>query len=649
MVSENQNQIIITNRQSFFFHIAFIFTAISLIFIRALPLLLDPNLDYGGDEVFHAREIWELLNGRDLFFYYENVNYHGTFEGFAAIPFVSLFGFYPLPYKLPVIIFYGFFIWSTFLILQTFNPKAGWISCFFLIFPPNWVFSWALLNNYVFSPTLFLGNLTLYYLIKIKSNPSLDKKMVFLLCFFSGLAIYIWTYSIIYIFTISFLLALTHPNWDNFKNQLSIKRIYESFGLLKTKKEKFAKIYDLFLCVFILAIAYSYVFGGFGLDIGGFTIFQINNLHKPVIQILPLIIIRFLLARLEILPSISKPMKSHLWFNQHYKKIVLVVAAGLTLGLLPRIISILNGSVSRGGQGFDMDFSPIKLLTHTWELVKIIPSIMAINFGADDLRFQNNEQVFMLAHNILVFPLTALVVFSFYFFIKNNWVAIKKLIRFKGLPFSPSLILILLPATLCASVIISMNGPAEHYLIPIYWVITIYVALFITELLSRSKILAISLLSIWVIFYFIRFEYSLHEYFKYKEAIVSNSQIALEPLLARSQKPYLNLIDFLNSNDIDAVYASYALSSNLIINSGGEIAAAEYNVSGRSKRLRKNLEKYPDFALIFYDKRNEIADLLKFLSENKISFKKQQLGSLVVFWEFSGQPKLKNKLRYLVG
>ena len=93
MVPENQKQTIIKNNESFFFHIVFIFTAIFLVFIRNLPLLLDPNLDYGGDEVFHAREIWEFLHGRDLFFYYENVNYHGTFEGFAAIPFVSLFGF----------------------------------------------------------------------------------------------------------------------------------------------------------------------------------------------------------------------------------------------------------------------------------------------------------------------------------------------------------------------------------------------------------------------------------------------------------------------------------------------------------------------------------------------------------------------------
>ena len=98
---------------------------------------------------------------------------------------------------------------------------------------------------------------------------------------------------------------------------------------------------------------------------------------------------------------------------------------------------------------------------------------------------------------------------------------------------------------------------------------------------------------------------------------------------------------------INAVYTGYALSSNLIINSGGEIAAAEYNVSGRSKKLRRNLEKYPNFAFIFHDKRQEIANLLKFLSENKISFKQQQVDSLGVFWGFSGPSMLKNKLRYL--
>ena len=648
MESENQNQTIIRNRRSILFHITFIFAAISLVFIRVIPLLLDSNLDYGGDEVFHAREIWEFMNGRDLFFYYENVNYHGTFEGIAAIPFVKFFGFYPLPYKLPVIIFYGLFVWSTFLILQTFNPKAGWIASVFLIFPPHWVIVWALLNNYVFSPTLFLGNLTLYYLIKAKTNPSIDKKTVFLLCFFSGLAIYIWSYSIIYIFTIFFLLALTHPRWNGFRKRLSIKRLFQSFAILKTKKEKIAKFYDSVLCLFILAVVYSFVFGGFGLDIGGVTILQINNLHKPILQIIPVIIVRLLLAKMNLLSPIFNPFKYLQPLNQQSKMLTLVGVAGFILGVFPRIISILNGSVTRGGQGFDMDFSPVRVLMHTWELIKMFPLVMEIEFGGQILLSKTSGQQYPVIHNVLLFPVAMLTTYSFYFFIRNNWDEIKNLIRLEGLSFSPRLVLLVLPASLCASVIITMNGPEEHYLIPIYWTLTIYVALFIVEMLNRSKILAISFISIWVMYYFVRFEYSLYEFLNYKEAIASNDQSTLEPLLVRSQQPYLNLIEFLYSKKIFAVYAGYSLSSNLIINSGGKIVAAEYMVSGRSKRLRKNLEKYPDFALIYPDEGGEITNLLKFLSENNINFEKHKIDSLVIFWGFAGQAVLVNKLRNLV-
>ena len=632
----------------FFFHITFIFLCVALVFFRTLPLLLDSRLDYGGDEVFHAREIWEYLNGRDLFFYYENVNYHGNFEGLAAIPFVKLFGFYPLTYKLPVIVFYGLFIWSTYLIVQTFNPKAAWIACVLLIFPPRWVFYWSLLNNYVFSPTMFLGNLALFYLIKVKANTSLNIKFVFLLCFFSGLVIYIWTYSIIYIFTIFFLLVLTHLSWDGFRDRFSFKKIFQNFRLLKTKKEKLSRLYDLILCLFIFFIVYSLIFGGFGLDVGGVTILQINNLQKPIFQIVPLIIIRLILAKMSILSPINNPFRSFWPINQKERQLVLFGFGGFILGIFPRIVSILNGSVTRGGQGFDMDFSPLRIFVHVWELIKLFPSIMEIDFRNRGFGSQNNDQIYLLGHKILVFPLAIIAVCSFCFFISSNWSSIRNFIKLKRLSFSPVLIFLILPASLCASVIVTMNGPERHYLIPIYWAITIYAALFIVEILKKSKILAVSILLIWVIFYFIKFEYSLNEIFIYKNEITSNNPNGLRKLLSRSQEPYLNLIDFLKSNGINAVYASYSLSSNLIINSGGSIVAAEYNVSGRSKRLRKNLNKYPDFALVFHETDNKKIKILDFLRDSNLEFKKQKINSFLVFWGFSGAEETKNKLRYLI-
>jgi hypothetical protein len=636
----------------FIFHITFISIAISLLFFRFLPLLLNPNLDYGGDEVFHAREIWELLQGRDLFFYYENVNYHGNLEGLAAIPFVKLFGFHPLPFKLPATIFYGLFIWSTFLLLRTFNPIAAWIASVFLIFPPQWVVGWAILNNYVFSPILFFGNLTLYYFVKSKTNDCLNKKTIFFLCFFSGLAIYVWTYSIIYIFTIIFLLALTHPNWDQLRGRISVKRLCSSFKFLKTKKNKLARVYDAVIYFFLSAIVYSYIFGGFGLDIGGITILQINNLHKPVLQLIPLIIIRLLLIKTGFLPSIANPIKHLQSFDKNFKAIALVGALGFILGILPRIISILNGSVTRGGQGFDVDFSPSRIFTHALKLLELLPSVMGLEVKNITSFSLNNDLTFSQIQTIFLIPTAGLISYSIYFFFNSNWKPIKTLAKLKRVPFNPNLILIVLPAALSASVIISMNGPYDHYLIPIYWVISIYVALFISNTIIHSKGLGVSFIAIWIIFHSMTFEYSLDELFKLKESISSNNHQSLKSFLTRSKKPFINLSNFLNSKDITAVYSTSVSSSRIILLTEGKIAAAGFVRSSRSKRLRKNLENYSNFALVFSETEPTYSEVMKFLKENQITFK-QQLVSLsphpsqIVIYNFTGDPEMINKLRSL--
>lgn len=647
MEPTNQKITILEIIRPFVFHTAFILTTISLLFIRALPLLLDPHLEFEVDEAFHAREIWELLQGRELFFYYENVNYHGIVEGLAAIPFVKLLGFYPLPFKLPATIFYGLFIWSTFLILRTFNPTAGWIASVLLLFPPNWVITWAILNNYVFSPTLFLGNLTLYYLIKSKTNYSPQKQTVFLLCFFSGLAIYVWTYSIIYIFTIVFLLTLTHPEWNNIRTRLSAKRLYLSFKLLKTKKEKISRILDTFIYLFIFAIILSYVFGGFGLDVGGTTILQINNLHKPVLQVIPIIIIRFLLGKANLLPAIPSPLKYRQSFDKKLEGMLLTGAVGFILGILPRILSILNGSISRGGQGFDVDFSPLRIIVHTLQLVKLFPSFMGLDFEAVNMFMRNQDSIYSKIQVILLFPVAGLTIYSIYSFLRHHWNSIKNLAKLKRLSFSPSLILLILPATLCGSVIISMNGPLDHYLIPLYWAVTIYVAVFITKTIKYSKLLATTFLAIWVTFYSTTVEYSFHEFFKLKEFISPYSQHALKSILTRSQEPLVRVINFLNSKNINAIYSDYPIASKIIIIAKGKIAAAAYSRSARSKRLREKLENYSDFAIVLPLGKTPTI-FLNFLKENKINFKQNEIYPYIVLWDFKGDPYIKNQLRYVI-
>ena len=42
---------------------------------------------------------------------------------------------------------------------------------------------------------------------------------------------------------------------------------------------------------------------------------------------------------------------------------------GFVVGISPRLASIITGETSRGGQGFDVDLIPTRLLTHFWQLI----------------------------------------------------------------------------------------------------------------------------------------------------------------------------------------------------------------------------------------------------------------------------------------
>ena len=46
----------------------------------------------------------------------------------------------------------------------------------------------------------------------------------------------------------------------------------------------FVRLLDVLIVLFFCAIVFSYVFGGFGLDIGGVTIFQINNIPEEGLE-----------------------------------------------------------------------------------------------------------------------------------------------------------------------------------------------------------------------------------------------------------------------------------------------------------------------------------------------------------------------------
>ena len=81
------------------------------------------------------------------------------------------------------------------------------------------------------------------------------------------------------------LYALSHPKWNEFRQMFYLETLKGLFKNQDTKKKVFVRFLDMLIVLFVLAIVFSYIFGGFGIDIAGFSTFQINNLHKPVVQL----------------------------------------------------------------------------------------------------------------------------------------------------------------------------------------------------------------------------------------------------------------------------------------------------------------------------------------------------------------------------
>ena len=82
--------------------------------------------------------------------------------------------------------------------------------------------------------------------------------------------------------------------------KFSRKNIVSWFVEKKGTRQRIVKIIDAVILFFIFVVLFSYVFGGFGIDIAGISILQSNALHKPVGQLLVIVILRVFLYRKDI-------------------------------------------------------------------------------------------------------------------------------------------------------------------------------------------------------------------------------------------------------------------------------------------------------------------------------------------------------------
>jgi hypothetical protein len=586
----------------------------SLFFITVFlhyPLLLNAHLILQFDEGIQAAEIIRLMKGEAFFFYFDYARYHGILHSFFAIPFFWLMGVSAMAYKLPAVLFYAAYVWTTYLLAKTINKSVALISLFLLIVPSP-ALAFLATHNWQNSIIIVLGNLILLLYFKAKSSNE-NLPWIFCLFFFLGLAIYEYTYAIIYFATISIMFVLSHPLWSEIRSKISFKKINQTLKSSETRFDTGLKIFDGIILMMFMATLFAYVWGGFAIDIFHISIIQIHKFHKAAIQVLVLIIIRLVISRKYLIGYRQ-------WFldlikrgkPQHWKMIRCGLF-GFLIGISPRIISIFQGNTSKGGKGFDMNIDPISLSNHIWIMMTVrIPDILGIREPLTNLSASSlHEGMLVTINNIVTLTLLILIIFSCFQFLSWKWGSLKNIFLVKKLDHDPTLVFILLPLLVVLANALTEGGPITlRYAYPCFGIILIWIALALDNIKNKSLFAFFILVFTWISFQ------GLSNYRFYKESGMING-------LTSIKKPFYleSALELLKTKNIKFIYTDYytALQAQLV--GSNQILVTSNSLRTWGRLSREKPVSSDNFAIIFniiYDK----ADLNFYLSDDMYKFSK---------------------------
>jgi hypothetical protein len=632
------------------------------------PLLLNAPLVLQFDEGIQAAEIIRLMKGEAFFFYFDYARYHGILHSLFAIPFFWLMGISAMAYKLPAVLFYAAYVWTTYLLAKTINKGVALISLFLLIVPSP-ALSFLATHNWQNSIIIVLGNLILLFYFKAKSSNE-NLPWVFWLFFFLGLAIYEYSYAIIYFAAIAIMFGLSHPFWSEMRSKISFRRISQTIKGSETRFDAVLKIFDGIILMMLMATLFAYVWGGFAIDIFHISIIQIHKFHKAALQVFVLIVIRLVMSRKYLIEyrqwllDLIKKGKPQHWKMMRYGLF------GFLIGISPRIISIFQGNTSKGGKGFDMNIDPIALSNHIWIMITVrIPDVLGIREPlAKVFTSRLHEGMLPTLNSILTLILLILIIFSCYKYLFWKWGSLKNIFLLKKIDHDPTLVFILLPLLVILANALTEGGPITvRYAYPCFGIILIWIA-FALEKIKKKSLFAFFIL----VFAWISFQGSSNYRF-YKESGMING---LTPI---KKSFYLeSALEFLKTKNTKFIYADYytALQAQLV---GSNKILVTSNLSRTWGRLSREKPVSPDKFAIIFNKISSKADLnfylsddlykfskpsekleaqrqigikdnlhRKFLDENRILYKTEKIGPHYILWDIQANKEQFEKLTNII-
>ena len=613
-----------------------------LVLLR-LPVFVNSDTFLTTDEAHHAYQIVELMRGGPLFYYFYDTSYQGIFYGLTAIPFFWIFGVGTLAYKLPETLFYSLYILSSYWLARKIQPRAALMVVLLMIFssPAIW---WLTNLNYGLGLICLLGNLVFLTFFKVKETEGSKAFYVFLLGFFAGFAIYTFTYSIVYIGSTVILFALSSDYFLDVRAKFSRKNIVSWFVEKKGTRQKIIKIIDVVILFFILVVLFSYVFGGFGIDIAGISVLQSNALHKPVGQLLVVVVLRVLLYRKDIKEKFGLLKNFIFLLKPLIKRNIAFGFLGFAIGISPRILSIFSGEVTRGGQGFDVDFVPTNLVYHFWQLITHhLPNVLGLHAPIVQL-FDYEMKSFYLLNGFSIAIIIFLIGRAAILFITTRWEDIKNIFRLKALVFSPVQFFLVLPILICAAVIVSQGPPATRYLFPLHGVVSIWIAIYLEKIRHESRIFFAVALVVWCVFSAVGI---------YQTYVASG--IVRDFSIVEKPNRYSKVLEFCKEHKILHAYSGYGLSAIGTFLSKGDVQIAEYTKDVWGGRIKERLAKEDDFAIVIGRNESHLKTYQKYLDENLHSYSKNIVKGenstndvYYIFSNFQGEVGAIDRLRSLI-
>jgi hypothetical protein len=614
-----------------------------LLFLRA-PILINADNYLNFDEAYQGSQIMDLLNGAPVHFYYEGVSYAGIPLGLAAAPFFFMFGVSAFAYKIPAVIAYALYIVTFYWVVKKINPPAALTVVLLMIFSPTSAL-YISTYNWQHNLIIFLGGIIFLLFFKIKESITPRSSTVFLFGLVMGFSIYTYTYSILYIASVAIMFVLTHDGCSSFREKISITLLIDWWYVQLSGKMKLVRVVDIVIICFLMAILFSYVFGGFGIDIFGYSLFQINNLHKPVFQVLAIIAIRFLMYREDIKSGLGG-VRNFINFQKTLPtgRFIFLGIIGFILGILPRILSIVTGEVTRGGQGFDVDFNPIKLIVHLWELISYyIPQFFDIREPIRAL-FSSEWSSWIILRAGLAIVVSLLILMAIFNFLSSSKLEIKKMVQFKRLEYFPDLIFVVFSILLFSAVIVSQHGALIRYLLPLHGVVSICVAIYLNKIRSVSKVRFAFLLLVWCGFSLV------NTYSSYIETPDSNKVVMRGFSVVKHDSNYDELLEYCDSKKIKHVYSDRRLAAQINFLSKGNIIAGVYDQNKNISRKNQILSLKKSFSIIISNNNEHHLKTYKtFLDEKTLKFSKELVDNK--FWvltNFVGDPADVDRLRHLM-